>query len=88
MARTPRLDPSDVHGAAEVTLVLRLGEPSGLGWRSCWPLSGQTPNSSIGASGYVGQDVQASKGRKSRWSKKNVSELRRKLTKNRVVLAR
>src|SRR5229473_4185622 len=30
MARPPRLDPGDVHGAAEVTLVLRLGEPAGL----------------------------------------------------------
>src|SRR5258706_16461263 len=30
MARPPRLDPGNVHGAAEVALVLRLGAPAGL----------------------------------------------------------
>ena len=30
MARPPGLDPGNVHGAAEVALVLRLGAPAGL----------------------------------------------------------
>src|SRR6266403_4156702 len=30
MARSPSPDPGNVHGAAEVALVLRLGEPAGL----------------------------------------------------------
>src|SRR5262249_29212074 len=30
MARPPSPDPGDVHGAVEVALVLRLGEPAGL----------------------------------------------------------
>jgi hypothetical protein len=55
MARPPRLDPGDVYEAAEVILVLGLGEPAGLA-SLAGRLCSQTPNSNIGAGGYVGQD--------------------------------
>src|ERR1700693_185029 len=34
----------------------RAWHASGLGWRPCWPLCNQTPNSKIGDGDYVGQD--------------------------------
>ena len=34
----------------------RAWHASGLGWRPCWPLCNQTPNSKIGDGGYAGQD--------------------------------
>src|SRR5271156_2900950 len=33
----------------------RAWHASGLGWRPCWPLCNQTPNSKIGDGDYVGQ---------------------------------
>jgi hypothetical protein len=45
-----------VYGAAEVILVLGLGEPAGLAGGLAGRLCSQTPNSNIGAGGYVGQD--------------------------------
>ena len=56
MARPPRLDPGDVHRAAEVALVLRRGAASAPGWRPCWPLCRRSPSSNAGDGGYAGRD--------------------------------
>jgi hypothetical protein len=56
MARPPSPDPDDVHGAAEVALVLWFGDPAGLAGGLDWPLCRHGSSSNARAGRYASRD--------------------------------